>query len=112
MSFYPYVCKYEKFPIGHLAIHAGDVSRHWRHVEERRSYQICVMLSKIYSIPSCYTDLTKNHFLPLSHVCRWPQYGKRMLAHWSERKRSLARGSWTKYARQYRFYKVIEVQEV
>jgi hypothetical protein len=28
MSFYPYVCKYEKFPIGHLAIHAGDVSRH------------------------------------------------------------------------------------
>jgi hypothetical protein len=25
MSLYPYICKYFKFPIGHLTIHVGDI---------------------------------------------------------------------------------------
>jgi len=27
MSLYPYICKYIKFPIGHLVIHVGDACR-------------------------------------------------------------------------------------
>ena len=34
-SFYPYVCKYFKFPVGHPVIHVGDMSRQRGYVAKR-----------------------------------------------------------------------------
>ena len=45
MSLYPFVCKYFKFPIGHLIIHVGDACRHKQAMLDKKCLIKCTVLT-------------------------------------------------------------------
>ena len=114
MSLYPYICKYDKFSVGHPVIHAGDACRETEAILQKEGLIKCTVLppTRLYH-PVLLYRCNKKLLFCLCKSCATQQDFEGECSHEMDAERALT-GTWV--MNEFRLsvekgYKVLEIFE-